>query len=834
MKKTPRVFTVLSIAASSILFVPSASASHEIPPTSVTATATGSTTASVSFVMQSIYLSFGATYSSYTATSTPGSVQASITQAEISASRTGTISVSGLTPGTSYTFRVTISWDYGGGWSGTTLSSASNSITTSGGASAPGAPTSVTATSTGATTANVSFTAPASNGGATITSYTATSSPGGITGSISQATSGTIAMTGLTAGTSYTFTVTATNSAGTSAASSASNSATTVGAPSSPTSVTATSTGATTANVSFTAPTSNGGATITSYTATSSPGGITGSISQAGSGTIAMTGLTAGTAYTFTVTATNSAGTSAASTASNSVTTVGAPTAPTSVVATLTGKRNATVSFAVPASNGGSAVTSYTVTSTPGGITQTLTQATGGIFNFDRLQPNTSYTYAVTATNALGTSTAAISNSIKTTAADIASLSSLTFTNDGTGTAGKLAWAGKNVDLIRYAGDKSSYPYPFNYSAYTPTYDGTSSTWDGSLINLLPGTKYSATIYALSSEGVGESKTIEFTTTTVTAPAKVKSVVAKATGNRSAIVTFTSPEDDGNSPITSYKVVASPGNKSQTLSQASGASLTFSDLEPETDYTFSVTAINKIGSSLPVLSNSVTTTALVIPSIDNISFTDDGSGTGGAIKWTGKNIASVKFLGSANNYPVNLSYGEYSTSWNGRVRNLTPDIEMTFSISVMSEDGVQATKSITFKTGPSLVNKISNFLLKNAPLKEGFQSDEIIVAHQIPTIYNLIDLNATFRGESVKIKSLLSKFTNTKVYKQRAYLRLPTARQLNTKALSQSPQVCTVENQNIVRSIAPGYCVIAFTVTGLSQEPATLVKSFEFLKYAKI
>ena len=605
-------------------------------------------------------------------------------------------------------------------------------------------------------------------------------------------------------------------------------------APGAPTSVTATSTGATTANVSFTAPASNGGATITSYTATSSPGGITGSISQATSGTIAMTGLTAGTAYTFTVTATNSAGTSAASTASNSVTTVGAPTAPTSVVATLTGKRNATVSFAVPASNGGSAVTSYTVTSTPGGITQTLTQATGGIFNFDRLQPNTSYTYSVTATNALGTSTAAISNSIKTTAADIASLSSLTFTNDGTGTAGKLAWTGKNVDLIRYAGDKSSYPYPFNYSAYTPTYDGTSSTWDGSLINLLPGTKYSATIYALSSEGVGESKTIEFTTTTVTAPAKVKSVVAKATGNRSAIVTFTSPEDDGNSPITSYKVVASPGNKSQTLSQASGASLTFSDLEPETDYTFSVTAINKIGSSLPVLSNSVTTTALVIPSIDNISFTDDGSGTGGAIKWTGKNIASVKFLGSANNYPVNLSYGEYSTSWNGRVRNLTPDIEMTFSISVMSEDGVQATKSITFKTGPSLVNKISNFLLKNAPLKEGFQSDEIIVAHQIPTIYNLIDLNATFRGESVKIKSLLSKFTNTKVYKQRAYLRLPTARQLNTKALSQSPQVCTVENQNIVRSIAPGYCVIAFTVTGLSQEPATLVKSFEFLKYAKI
>jgi len=160
-------------------------------------------------------------------------------------------------------------------------------------------------------------------------------------------------------------------------------------APGAPTSVTATSTGATTANVSFTAPTSDGGAAITSYTATSSPGGVTGSISQAGSGTIAMTGLTAGTAYTFTVKATNSVGDSAASSPSNSITTVGVPGAPTSLVATTTGKRSATVSFGAPSSNGGSVVTSYTATSTPGGITKTLTQATGGTFNFDGLQPGT-------------------------------------------------------------------------------------------------------------------------------------------------------------------------------------------------------------------------------------------------------------------------------------------------------------------------------------------------------------------------------------------------------------------------------------------------------------
>jgi hypothetical protein len=95
--------------------------------------------------------------------------------------------------------------------------------------------------------------------------------------------------------------------------------------PGAPTIGTATATGLTTATVAFTQPASDGGAVITTYTATSNPGSITGTLSQAGSGTITVSGLTTATSYTFTVTATNAIGTSPASAASNSITTFEAP-----------------------------------------------------------------------------------------------------------------------------------------------------------------------------------------------------------------------------------------------------------------------------------------------------------------------------------------------------------------------------------------------------------------------------------------------------------------------------------------------------------------------------
>ena len=79
-----------------------------------------------------------------------------------------------------------------------------------------------------------------------------------------------------------------------------------------------------------------------------------------------------------------------------------APAAPSGVVAAA-GDGSAALSWVAPASDGGSPVTSYTVTSNPGGVTKTVGGSTTSA-TVTGLSNGTSYTFTVTATNVVGTS----------------------------------------------------------------------------------------------------------------------------------------------------------------------------------------------------------------------------------------------------------------------------------------------------------------------------------------------------------------------------------------------------------------------------------------------
>ena len=304
-----------------------------------------------------------------------------------SASQSGPVSplvVTGLANGTPVSCTVAAINDIGEG----PASAPSAPVTP---ATVPDAPTAVVATR-GNAQLSVAFTAPAGNGGSPVTGYTARCGSASQTGPASP-----IVVGGLINGVAVTCTVAAINAVGEGAASAASARVTPATVPDAPTSAVATR-GNAQVSVAFIPPTVDGGSAVTGYTATC------GSASQNGpTSPIVVTGLTNGTPVSCRITAHNAVGDSAASAPSNTVTPAALPAAPplTSAVSTASGT-GAVLSFSAP-NDGGSAITGYDASCTPGTHTAsgTLSPLTVG-----GLTAGSTYTCTVSARNDVGTGNA--------------------------------------------------------------------------------------------------------------------------------------------------------------------------------------------------------------------------------------------------------------------------------------------------------------------------------------------------------------------------------------------------------------------------------------------
>ncbi len=619
-----------------------------------------------------------------------------------------TCSISPLTNGTAYTFAVTATNS-----TGTSAATTSSSVTPAG---TPSAPTGVNAVR-GNTTATVSLNAVtgSNTGGPAITAYTITAydSSNNAVGTPCTATGGATScvVTGLTNGTAYTFKATASNGLFSSSASTASAAVIPATVPSTPTSVTAAVTASGQATISFTAPTNDGGAAITGYTITSSPGGFT-CTAAASATSCVVSGLTNGTAYTFTALATNEIGNSVASTVTSSVTPQGAASAPTTVSAAV-GDGQSVVTFSGAVTNG-STITNYTVKAydSTGNVVATVTCSTSPC-TVTGLTNGSAYTFRVE-TNSTVYGTATVS-------APSVATNSITPATVPSAPTGVSATAGTNKITVAWS-EPSANGSPitsYTVQAYdstgtTPVVGATctatapSTTCDVSS-SLVAGTNYTFKVTATSAAGTSSASTASPSAAMNSAPSVPLSVTATA-GNSSATVSWSAPANINGSAITSYTITAyTAGNVASGTCTAVAPSetCTVTGLTNGTAYTFKATATNGIGTSAQSTASSAVTpstvptppTGLTVASGDGlvtISFTaptNDGGSPVTGYTVTASNGATI----SGSSSPLTIAGLTNGTAYTFTVKATNINGDSVASVTSASSTPVASSR-------PTLVN----------------------------------------------------------------------------------------------------------------------------------
>ena len=509
--------------------------------------------------------------------------------------------------------------------------------------------------------------------------------------------------------------------------------------PTAPQAVSVQATSTSSAVISWSAPTHDGNGALSSYTYTLKNNGVavpgasgtitvsptpTPSATPTASATpkvsATVTGLISSGKYSVSVTANNAEGSSVGASsvgtvtpvASTSVKVPGVVTAP----AAVGGNASATVTWTAPAANNGASLISYSIAVKDGSnVVDTVTvpadntvksasnvSVTGALVG--GLTNGKPYTFAISATNAVGTS------------APVATAAVTPFTLPGAPTGVSVTrgnasltvnWTAPTSNggspLTGYVVTYVGKPTLVAASSLTKTVSALATATSVSIPKLVNGVTYNVTVKAVTAKGSSSAST-PVTGTPSTVPVVLKTATA-VKGSGSAIVSWTSATNtgtvasNGGSDILRYEITVKQGTTALDTYNAipTATSKVINGLANGTAYTFSVVAVNAVGKSVAKVTTAATPSTT--PDAPTIGTTAQTSTTSLTVNWTapastgGSAITGYEIKVYSGGVQIGTAKTAAATAKTLVVTGLTTKTAYTFTVAAKNINGTGTASS---------------------------------------------------------------------------------------------------------------------------------------------